>query len=52
MPCQPCAERKARLEALATEGEQLPVRDYAFYAGWLLALTGAAAVIYLLRRQS
>lgn len=44
MGCQPCEERKQRLEALAAQGEALPKKDYAFYAGWAIAV---AAVGYL-----
>jgi hypothetical protein len=48
--CAPCAERKARL----LSDEPLPARDYAFYAGWLLAAlgVGTAAYLYLHRKEA
>jgi hypothetical protein len=46
MSCQPCEARKARLVAAANEGQALPPRDWAFYAGWGLAFALGAALIW------
>lgn len=49
MACGPCEERRARLEA-AVQGAPLPARDYAFYAGWGLAVVLGGALLWQLRR--
>lgn len=49
MACGPCEERRAHLVA-AAKGAPLPARDYAFYAGWGLAVVLGAALIWQTRR--
>ncbi len=46
MGCQPCEERRARLLAMAQDGTALPARDWAFYAGWGLALALGAGLLW------
>jgi hypothetical protein len=50
MGCGPCEERRKRLEA-AAEGTPLPAKDWAFYAGWGLAVALGAGLIWS-RRQA
>lgn len=46
MACGPCEERKARLIDAAQSGAPLPARDWAFYAGWTLAVALGAGLVW------
>jgi hypothetical protein len=46
MGCQPCEERRARLLDAAQGGPALPARDWAFYAGWGLAVALGAVALW------
>lgn len=49
MACEPCEARKARLLEAAQGGPMLPARDWAFYAGWGLAVALGAGLLWTAR---
>lgn len=46
MACEPCEARKARLLESVQGGPALPARDWAFYAGWTLAVALGAGLVW------
>lgn len=46
MGCEPCEARKARLTEAVQGGAALPARDWAFYAGWGLAVALGAGLVW------